>query len=76
MKSVYAIYDGESFVTSEKIELKKGQKVVLTILEDEINSSEESSYLYNTAIKSGAFDFLLEEGEHEYTIDDCKIKYK
>ena len=76
MKSIYAVYDGQNFTTVEKVEFKKGQKVILTILEDEINPSEESSYLYRTAIKSGAFDFLLEEGEHEYTIDDCKIKYK
>lgn len=76
MKSIYAIYDGENFATAEKIELKKGQRVILTILDDEINSAEESSYLYATAVKSGAFDFLLQEDEHEYSVDDCKIKYK
>lgn len=76
MRSVYAIYDGEHFATAEKIELKKGQKVIVIILEDEIIPSEESAYLYRTAIKSGAFDFLLEEGEHEYSIDDCTVTYK
>jgi hypothetical protein len=72
MESVYAVFDGEKFVTEKKIEFKKGQKIIFTLLEDEIASENEAGYLYSTAIKSGAFNYLFEEGEQEYTIDDCK----
>jgi len=32
--------------------------------------------LYATALKSGAFNYLFEEGEQEYTMEDCKTKFK
>lgn len=62
--------------TGKKIDFKKGQRIIITILEDEIPVEEEGNYSYATAIKSGAFDYLFEEGEQEYTIEDCKIKFK
>jgi hypothetical protein len=76
MESIYAVFDGQKFVTEKQVDLKKGQKVILTILEEEILPEEEANYSYATAMKSGAFNYLFEEGEQEYSIDDCKIKYK
>jgi|GEM_PF-5333377 len=75
MESLYAVFDGEKFVTEKKIDLKKGQKIIVTILDDEISPEEEAVYSYATAIQSGAFDYLFQEGEEEYTIEDCKVKY-
>ncbi len=77
MESMYAVFDGEKLVTEKKMDFKKGQKVILTILsEDEISDSDESSYSYATAIKSGAFNYLFQEGEEEYNAKDCKINFK
>ena len=76
MESVYAVYDGEKFVTENEISLKKGQKVILTILEEEIQPNEESLYTYATSIKGGSFDFLLNEDEQDYSIDDCRKKFR
>jgi hypothetical protein len=30
MESIYAVFDGEKFVTEKKIDLKKGQKIIVT----------------------------------------------
>ncbi|MBA4139423.1 MAG: hypothetical protein H0X70_02800 [Segetibacter sp.] len=76
MESIYAVFDGEKFVTEKKIDLKKGQKIIVTILEEEIRPEDESTFTYATAVKSGAFNYLFQEGEEEYSSDDCKIKYK
>lgn len=76
MESVFAVFDGEKFITEKKIDFKKGQRIIVTILEDEIASEDEAKYSYATAIKSGAFDYLFEKGEQEYNLEDCKIKYK
>ena len=62
----------KSSLPKKKIDLKKGQKIILTILEDEISPEDEAGFSYATNIKSGAFDYLLQEGEQEYTIEDCK----
>ncbi len=76
MESVFAIFDGERFIPEKKIDLVKGQRIIMTILEDEILPSDEASYMHTTAAKSGAFDYLFKEGEQEYSIEDCKIKFK
>lgn len=76
MRSVFAVFDGEKFVTEKKIDLKKGQIIIMTILEEEISAGEEAKYMQATAVKSDAFDYLFEEGEQEYTTEDCKIKCK
>lgn len=76
MESIFAVFDGEKFITEKKIDLKKGQRIIVTILEEEIPSEDEGNYSYATAIKSGAFNYLSEEGEQEYSLEDCKIKYK
>lgn len=76
MESVFAVFNGERFITEKIIDFKKGQKIIITILEDEISLEDEANYMQTTAIKSGAFDYLLEEGEQDYTIEDCKIKFK
>ncbi len=36
----------------------------------------ETHYSYVTAIKSGALNYFSEEKEQEYTLEDCKTKYK
>jgi len=76
MESFFAVFDGEKFVTETKISLRKGQKIIVTVLEAEIPAVEEANYMQATAVKSGAFDYLFEEGEQEYTTEDCKIKFK
>lgn len=76
MESVFAVFDGEKFVTEKKIDLRKGQRIIMTILEQEITTGEEAEYMQATAVKSGAFDYLFEEGEQQYTTEDCKIKFK
>lgn len=76
MESVFAVFDGEKFITEKKIELKKGQRIIVTFLEEEISAEDEANYMHATAAKSGAFDYLFEEGEQEYNIEDCKIKFK
>lgn len=76
MESVFAVYDGEKFITEKKFDLKKGQRIIVTILEDEISAEDEANFMHATAIKSEAFNYLFEEGEQEYTIEDCKIKFK
>ncbi len=76
MESVFAVFDGEKFITEKKIDLKKGQRIIVTILENEISAEDEAAYLYATALKSGAFNYLFEEGEQEYTMEDCKTKFK
>jgi hypothetical protein len=65
MESIYAVFDGEKFVTEKKIDLKKGQKIIVTILEEEIRPEDESTFTYATAVKSGAFNYLFQEGEEE-----------
>jgi hypothetical protein len=76
MESVFAVFDGEKFIPEKKIDLKKGQRIIITVLEDEISPEDEGNYSYVTAIKSGAFDYLFEEGEEEYSLEDCKTKFK
>ncbi len=76
MESVFAVFDGERFITEKKIDLKKGQRIIMTILEDEISAGDEANYMQATATKSGAFDYLFYEGEQEYTVEDCKTKLK
>ena len=67
MESLYAIYDGEKFVTIQEIHLNKGQKLSLTILEEEILPAVESKYMYATAIKSRALNYLPEEREKDFS---------
>lgn len=76
MESFFAVFDGEKFVTETKIPLRKGQKIIVTVLEAEIPAGEEANYMQATAVKSGAFNYLFEEGEQEYTTEDCIIKFK
>jgi hypothetical protein len=76
MESVFAVFDGERFITEKKIDFKKGQKIIMTILEDEISVEDEANSMHITAVKSGAFNYLFEEGEQEYDIEDCKTKFK
>lgn len=76
MESVFAVFDGVKFITDKKIYLKKGQRLIVTILEDEISAEDEAGFIYATAAKSGSFDYLFEEGEQEYTLEDCKVKFK
>ncbi len=76
MESVFAYYDGEKFIPEKKIEFLKGQKVILTVLEDEIKILDESNLMYNTSANGGSLDYLFEEGEAEYSINDCKEKFK
>jgi hypothetical protein len=75
MQSLYAYYDGVSIRTPEQLILKKGQKILVTILDEDISATEESMYMLHTSLKSGAFDFLMED-KVEYTSADLKTKYK
>ena len=74
MQSLYAYYDGVSIRTPEQLTLKKGQKILVTILDDDISATEESMHMLHTSLKSGAFDFLMED-KIEYNVNDVKTKY-
>ncbi|MCY7421698.1 MAG: hypothetical protein LH478_08150 [Chitinophagaceae bacterium] len=76
MESVFAFYDGEKFIAEKKMTFRKGQKVILTVLDEDTQLNNESSIMYDTTVKSESFNYLFAEGEHEYTIDDCKEKLK
>jgi len=57
--------------------LKKGKKLFLLFFQKmKYLTRDESSYSYATAIKSGAFNYLFQEGEEEYNAKDCKINFK
>lgn len=70
-------FDGEKLVPEKEFVFKKGQKVILTVLKNDIpEKSNDSTIMYDTAMASGSFDYLFVEGEEEYSIKDCKEKYK
>ncbi len=76
MESVFAYFDGEKLKAEKKMFIKKGQKVILTVLDEEYSGGNESAIMYDTAVRSESFDFLFAEGEHEYAPDDLKEKFK
>lgn len=76
MESIYAVFDGEKIVPEKKMGLRKGQKVIVTVLDEEIAEPGEAAIMYTTAVESGTFNYLFEEGEQEYSVSDCKEKYK
>lgn len=76
MESVFAYFDGEKLVAEKKLSFKKGQKVILTVLDEEDSEVNETAIMYDTATKSESFDFLFAEGEHEYSPADLKEKFK
>ena len=76
MESVFAYFDGEKLIAEKKLSFKKGQKVILTVLDEENTLGNESAIMYDTAIKSESFEYLFAEGEHEYTPADLKEKFK
>lgn len=76
MESVFAYFDGEKLIAEKKLSLKKGQKVILTVLDEENTLGNESAIINDTAIKSERFEYLDVEGEHEYTPADLKEKFK
>lgn len=72
MESVFAYYDVEKFIPEKKMKFLKGQKVILTVLEDDMKILDEFNMMYNTSVKGRSLDYLFEEGEVEYSIKDCK----
>ena len=76
MESVYAYFDGEKLIAEKKLRFKKGQKVILTVLDEENTLGNESAIINDTAIKSESFEYLDAESEHEYTPADLKEKFK
>ena len=44
MESFFTVFAGEKFVTETKIPLRKGQKIIVTVLEAEIPAGEEADY--------------------------------
>ena len=75
MLSVKAIYDGKNVKLSEKVEVKKPVRVIVTFLDDEDTDIKNEEILI-VADKGGSFDFLNDPAEDIYTDNDLKIKYK
>ena len=75
MESVFAYFDGEKLIAEKKLSFKKGQKVILTVLDEE-TLGNESAIINDTSIKSKSFEYRCAEGEHEYTSADLKEKFK
>ena len=75
MLSVKAIYDGKNVKLSEKVEVKKPVRVIVTFLDDEDTDIINEEILI-VADKGGSFDFLNDPAEDIYTDKDLKIKYK
>ena len=75
MESVFAYFDGEKLIAEKKLSLKKGQKVILTVLDEE-TLGNESAINNDTSIKSESLEYLFADGEHEYTPADLKEKFK
>ena len=75
MESVFAYFDGEKLIAEKKLSFKKGQKVILTVLDEE-TLGNESAIINDTSIKSKSFEYRCAVGEHEYTSADLKEKFK
>jgi hypothetical protein len=73
MLSVKGLYDGEKIKFLEKVGIDKPRKVIITFLDEDIETSSE---IYKLAEEGGAFDFLKEPEEDIYTDDKLKVKYK
>ena len=76
MVSVFAYFDGEKLIAEKKLYIKKGQKLILTVLDEDYSEGDETAIMYDTAVRSESFDFLFAEGEHEDTPADLKEKFK
>ena len=80
MESFFAtIEDGKIISPNRSFEGKK--KAIITLIEEKdleeaISDGLPLKGISLLAASSGAFDFLFQEGEHEYTVDDLKVRYK
>jgi hypothetical protein len=80
MESFFAtIEDGKIIAVNRSLEGKK--KAIITLIEEKdleeaVNDGLPLHGISLLAASGGAFDFLFQEGEHEYTVDDLKVRYK
>lgn len=77
MRSVKAIYDGQTLQLLEAVEVTTPQEVIIVFLQDgkmtdeDIHASEIQALIQN----STAFDFLNNDAEDIYTDADLKVRY-
>lgn len=78
MRSVKAIYDGQTLQLLEAVEVTTPQEVIVVFLHDgnvtveEIHANEIQELIQN----STAFDFLNAEEEDIYSDADLKLRYE
>ncbi len=79
MESFFATIEDNKIVGINKPLFGK-KKVLITLLEEEDTYKKDEEIplksMMELAATSGAFNFLFEEGEHEYSIKDLKVIYK
>jgi len=75
-----AKFENGLFKPSEPVNLSSGEEVELIIIRDEkildISGDISDEDLMNLASKNPSFDFLKDEEEDIYSIDDLKKRYK
>lgn len=77
MRSVKAIYDGQTLKLLEEVEVTTPQEVIVVFLHDERTTDEDiqANEIQELIQHSAAFDFLHEEEEDVYTDADLKVCY-
>ncbi len=77
MRSVKAIYDGQTLKLLEDVEVTTPQEVIVVFLHDERTTDEDiqASEIQELIQHSAAFDFLHKEEEDIYTDADLKVRY-
>lgn len=78
MRSVKAIYDGQTLKLLEEIEVTTPQEVIVVFLQEERTTEEDiqASEIQELIQHSPAFDFLHKEEEDVYTDADLKVRYQ
>lgn len=80
MESFFAtIEDGKIIASNRSLEGTK--RAIITLLEEQdlekvVNDGLPLNSISLLGAGSGAFDSLFQEGKHEYSVDDLKVKYK
>lgn len=75
MLSVNAIYDGNTLVLLDDVEVKKPQRVIVTFLA-EADDEPTAHELHHLAQQGGGLAFLEDEREDVYTDEHLKVKFR
>lgn len=72
--SVNGTFDGKRVTLDEEVSFSTPQRVIITFLEEDNETSNK--VIYSMAESGGAFDFLNDPQEEEYSVADLKVRYK